>query len=60
LLALPRLDGAGYNIWNYDTETWADIACEVAGRNLTRAEWDEFGPRTIDHRKTCPQFDIEK
>lgn len=31
-------------IWNYDTDTWAEIACRVAGRNLTRDEWEQFGP----------------
>jgi WD40 repeat protein len=54
LLAVPSPDG--FVVWNYDTDTWADIACEVAGRNLTRAEWDEFGPRTIEYRPTCEQY----
>jgi hypothetical protein len=47
-------------VWNYDTDTWADIACEVAGRNLTSEEWDQLGPRTVDHRATCEQFPIEE
>ncbi len=38
-----------------DTTSWSEIACEVAGRNLTEAEWAEFGPRTIDYRPTCEQ-----
>jgi hypothetical protein len=44
------------SVWNYDRTTWLDIACTLAGRNLTRAEWDELGPRTIEYRATCPQF----
>ena len=32
-------------IWNFDVDAWADIACRAAGRNMTRAEWDQFGPR---------------
>ena len=44
-------------LWNYDTDSWAEIACEYAGRNLTADEWDQFGPRTIERRATCPQFE---
>lgn len=47
-------------IWNYDTDTWADIACRVAGRNLTRDEWSQLGPRTIDYRATCEQYPVEE
>ena len=36
----------------------AGIACEVAGRNMTRAEWEEFGPRTIEYRPTCDQYSV--
>ncbi len=48
----------GMRVWNFDTTSWADIACEVAGRNLTEAEWSEFGPRTVDYRPTCEQYDL--
>ena len=51
LLAVPTT--AGFVVWNYDTEAWPEIACQVGGRNLTDEEWDEFGPRTIDYRETC-------
>lgn len=51
----------GYvSIRNYDASTWPAIACDVAGRNLTRAEWDEFGPRTIEYRATCPQYPLDE
>lgn len=55
-LAVPAADG--YLLWNYDTDQWADIACEMAGRNLTKDEWEQFGPRTIDYRATCPQYPL--
>ncbi len=55
LMAYPEV--RGMRVWNYDTDSWPDIACEVAGRNLTIAEWDEFGPRTVDYRATCDQYD---
>ena len=46
-------------IWNYDTETWADLACQLAGSNFTEDEWEQLGPRTIDRRATCEQFPLE-
>jgi hypothetical protein len=48
LLSVPGTDRV--TVWNYDHETWSDLACELAGRHLTAVEWDQFGPRTIDHR----------
>jgi serine/threonine protein kinase/WD40 repeat protein/DNA-binding winged helix-turn-helix (wHTH) protein len=45
-------------LWNYDTDTWPDIACNLAGRNLTEDEWIQLGPRTIERRATCPQFPL--
>lgn len=46
-------------LWNYDTDTWPEIACTLAGRNLTEDEWNLLGPRTIERRATCPQFPLE-
>jgi WD40 repeat protein len=31
-------------IWDIDPESWARRACTLAGRVLTRAEWEEFLP----------------
>ena len=45
-------------LWNYDTDTWPEIACNLAGRNLTEDEWNQLGPRTIERRATCPQFPL--
>jgi len=55
---MTRITGAFVSVWNLDTSTWADVACEFAGRNMTAVEWDEFGPNTIDHRATCPQYPL--
>ncbi len=46
------------SIWNYDTDTWAELACKIAGRNFTVEEWEQLGPRTIERRATCPQFTL--
>ena len=38
--------------WNVDIASWLARTCELAGRNLTREEWDQF---FLDrpYRKTC-------
>jgi len=33
--------GAGW-VWDVDPSDWLARACQVAGRNLTRQEWQEF------------------
>ena len=43
-------------VWNLDVGSWSEIACRAVGRNLTRAEWDQFGPADTDLRVTCPQW----
>ena len=35
-----------------------DEICPSVGRNLTRAEWIQYG-FTEDYRQTCPQYEIE-
>ena len=29
--------------WSLDPELWRDLACQLAGRNMTQAEWDVYG-----------------
>ncbi len=41
-------------LWNLDISTWAGIACDLAGRNMTPAEWNQFGPRDEPYQETCP------
>jgi hypothetical protein len=35
--------GKGF-VWNVDAEAWKRQACAVAGRTLTRDEWEQFLP----------------
>ncbi|MCK9926644.1 winged helix-turn-helix domain-containing protein [Frankia sp. Mgl5] len=42
-------------IWDVDTARWQTVACGIAGRNLTRAEWDQYFPNR-PYRQTCPQW----
>jgi len=40
-------------IWNVDPASWTARACEVAGHNLSRAEWRSFLPG-VPYREVCP------
>lgn len=39
-------------LWSLDAASLTDLACRVAGRSLTRAEWDEYLPRQ-PYQPTC-------
>ena len=52
-------DGENILVWNLDVDQWYGIACRAAGRNMTRAEWAEFGPRDAEYQATCAQFPLE-
>jgi class 3 adenylate cyclase len=46
----------GWRQWNLLADTWPDVACERAGRNLTLAEWERYLPPGEEYHVTCPQF----
>ena len=31
-------------VWDLDPEHWASVACNIAGRSLTRTEWHQYLP----------------
>ena len=39
-----------------DPRRWLEMACEAAGRNLTRAEWNRYFATIADYDVTCPQY----
>jgi WD40 repeat protein len=41
-------------IWNLDPQAWITAACQLAGRNLTRDEWDANIGSLTAYRPTCP------
>ena len=43
-------------LWRIDPDTWPAIACAAAGRNLSAAEWTQFGPVGEPYDATCPQW----
>jgi hypothetical protein len=47
------------SVWNLATSTWANVACDFAGRNMTEEEWAEFGPQTVEYRATCPDYPVD-
>ena len=47
--------GATVTLWDVDLSDWETMACRIAGRNLTRAEWDQY-LADRPYRVTCPQW----
>ncbi|MGH2592519.1 MAG: WD40 repeat domain-containing protein, partial [Anaerolineae bacterium] len=42
-------------LWNMRLDELMELACNLAGRNLTRAEWRQYFPGE-EYRKTCEQW----
>jgi WD40 repeat protein len=45
----------GTDLWDLNPDHWEAIACRLAGRNLTRAEWNTYLPQR-PYQATCPQW----
>jgi WD40 repeat protein len=45
-------------VWDVDSQSWIEKSCQRAGRNFTRAEWEQYFP-TEEYRKTCQQWPLE-
>jgi hypothetical protein len=56
-LAIPGPDGV--QIWNLQPDHWVDAACRVAGRNLTREEWDTSIGDLAPYHATCPALPLD-
>ncbi|MGI8993777.1 MAG: BTAD domain-containing putative transcriptional regulator [Nocardioidaceae bacterium] len=46
----------GVSVWSLNPPDLAAAACELAGRNLTRTEWETYLGSDVAYRPTCPQF----
>jgi DNA-binding SARP family transcriptional activator/WD40 repeat protein len=42
-------------LWDINPSHWIAIACRIAGRNLTGAEWHQYLPNR-PYQRTCPQL----
>jgi WD40 repeat protein/energy-coupling factor transporter ATP-binding protein EcfA2 len=49
---------AGIRLLNLNPRVWIEKSCERAGRNFTRAEWEQYFPNE-EYRKTCEQWPLE-
>jgi hypothetical protein len=50
--------GDGVAIWDLNPQHLAAAACRLAGRNLTRAEWDTYLAALGQYRRTCPRIHL--
>jgi hypothetical protein len=41
-------------IWDIVPDTWPEVACRAAGRNLTRAEWAQYAPTASPTARPAP------
>jgi WD40 repeat protein len=44
-------------VWDVDPTHWDAMGCRIAGRNLTRAEWDQYLPGR-PYQLTCPTWPV--
>jgi WD40 repeat protein len=45
-------------LWDVNPESWIEKACNIAGRNFTKAEWEQFVGADIDYHATCPDLPV--
>ncbi len=51
---LYTLDASGRIVaWELRVDAWRELACQIAGRNLTRMEWERF-VGSEPYAETCP------
>ena len=55
-MAAATVTGQGIVFWDLDPAHWQEAACRLAGRNLTRAEWDEYIGDLAPYTTTCPGY----
>ena len=54
-LEMASASAHGIVVWDLDPSHWITAACAVAGRNLTREEWDHYLGVLGSYRTTCPE-----
>jgi WD40 repeat protein len=48
--------GSQLTLWSLDVATWQSLACQIANRNLSKAEWDQFIGTSTPYKPTCPDL----
>lgn len=51
--AVTQVIDGRVHVWNTDPASWFESACEVAGRQLTIAEWQLYMPTGMDYDPVC-------
>ncbi|HEU5104046.1 MAG TPA: CHAT domain-containing protein [Roseiflexaceae bacterium] len=46
----------GVQIWSLMPETWSESACDIARRNLTQQEWNDFIGSDRPYHRTCSMY----
>jgi DNA-binding SARP family transcriptional activator/WD40 repeat protein len=44
--------------WDLHRDHWVEAACRLVGRNLTRAEWDQYLSDLDGYRRTCFEHSV--
>jgi len=57
--SLFTFDAPTTTVYDIDPASWREKACTVAGRNMTREEWQQHMPADEPYRATCPGLAIE-
>jgi len=47
------------SLWNFEPNYWSQLACERAGRNLSRAEWEQYIGNSLPYQAVCPNLPVE-
>jgi WD40 repeat protein/tRNA A-37 threonylcarbamoyl transferase component Bud32 len=55
LLAVAGVNTLGM-LWDVDPAVWRQRACAIAGRNLSREEWNLYLPSATAYRATCSEW----
>ena len=45
-------------IWDMSIDSWLNLACQAASRNLTQSEWQRYFPDQ-DYRSTCEENEVK-
>jgi WD40 repeat protein len=46
--------GNSVTVWNVDPKFWRERACQLAGRDLTKSEWQEYIGTQLSYKAVCP------
>ena len=57
-LAIGGGPNSSFVVWDLDPERWVAAACKIAGRNLTKQEFDANIGNLAPYHVTCPELDL--